>query len=99
MQRRPIQRSPEGKYSRDRIRTLVQAVHVLELDPATWEVRTLGMRGESKHFPSKVEAVEYAVRLRPESKVVVHHQAPKKVTFAQMEKTGKGASIREQVIR
>jgi len=78
----------------------VRAVHVLELGPATWEVRTLGERGDSRHFQSKVAAVEYAAHLRPGSKVVVHHRKPKKVTFAQMEEiAGKGASVREEVIR
>lgn len=85
----------EGKYSRDRVRTLVGAVHVLELGPAAWEVRTLGERGASKHFESKAAAVEYAVDLRPESKVVVHHRTPKRVTVARMENT----CVREEALR
>lgn len=95
MKLRRIKRSPEGRYPRDKVRTLLQAVHVLELGPAAWEVRTLGERGASKRFQSKTAAVEYAVDLRPESKVVVHHQAPKRVTVARMEK----ASVREEALR
>ena len=100
MQRRPVPRTPEGKYSRDRIRTLLQAVHILEHGPASWEVQTLGERGASKRFESKMAAVDYAVHLRPESKVVVHYLEPRKVTFVRMEeKAGKNPSLREQVIR
>jgi hypothetical protein len=100
MQRRSIPRIPEGKYSRDRIRTLLQAVHVLEHGPASWEVQTLGERGASKRFETKMAAVDYALHLRPDSKVVVHYRAPRKVTFARIEaKAGQNPSLREQVIR
>lgn len=100
MKMRLFKRSPEGKYSRDRIRTLLQAVHVLEHGPALWEVRTLGEKGASKRFESKTAAVEYAVHLRPDSEVIVHHQTPRKVTVARMEKSARnGASVRERVLR
>jgi hypothetical protein len=45
-------------------------------------------------------AVDYALHLRPESKVVVHYREPRKVTFARIEaKAGQNPSLREQVIR
>ncbi|HYU34702.1 MAG TPA: hypothetical protein VEW48_21345 [Thermoanaerobaculia bacterium] len=100
MKMRPIQKSTEGRFTRDKVRVLLKAVHVLELGPAQWEVRTLGERGTSKLFQSKAAAVEYAAHLRPDSKVVVHHRKPKKVTFARMTRSaGRGVSIREEAIR
>jgi len=98
MRMRPVKRSPEGRYSRDRVRTLLDAVHILEQPPEAWEVRTLGEKGASKRFKTKEQAVEYARELKPGSKIVVHHREPKKVTFARLADTG-GGRIQEQLIR
>ena len=96
---RSIKRSPTGKYSRETVRTLVQAIHVLETDPEGWEVRTLGTKGISKRFESKEPAIEYAFQLKGHGKVIVHQREPKKVTVASARRAGNRLTIRETEFR
>jgi len=96
---RSIKRSPTGKYSRETVRTLVQAIHVLETDPEGWEVRTLGTKGISKRFEAKDPAIEYAFQLKGHGKVIVHQREPKKVTVASARRAGNRLTIRETEFR
>ncbi|MBW8875975.1 MAG: hypothetical protein JF614_13495 [Acidobacteria bacterium] len=92
---RSIKRTPTGKYSRETVRTIVKAIHVLEIEPDGWEVRTLGIKGISKRFGAKGPAIEYAFQLKGHGKVIVHQREPKKVTVASARRTGSGLTIRE----
>ena len=96
---RSIKRSPPGRYSRETVRTLVKAIHVLETDPEGWEVRTLGTKGISKRFESKDPAIEYAFQLKGHGKVIVHQREPKKVTVASARRAGNRLTIRETEFR
>ena len=77
------------------MRTVIQAVHVLETAPGGWEVRTLGERGSTKRFEAKASALEYALAAKPRATVLVHQRQPKKVTVARPHKTGNRLTIRE----
>jgi len=93
---RSIKRTPTGRYSRETVRMLVRAVHVLETEPGGgWEVRTLGVKGSSKRFEAKAPAIEYAFRLKGHGKVIVHQREPKKVTVASAKRAGNRLTIRE----
>lgn len=92
---RSIKRSPAGSFSRSKVRTVIQAVHVLETTPSGWEVRTLGEKGRTKRFEAKAPALEYALAAKPHATVLVHQRQPKKVTVARARKTGDRLTIRE----
>jgi hypothetical protein len=93
---RSIKTTPTGKYSRKVVRMLVKAVHVLETEPdGEWEVRTLGVKGDSKRFEAKGPAIEYALQLKGHGKVIVHQREPKKVTVASARGAGNRLTIRE----
>jgi hypothetical protein len=96
---RSIKRTPTGKYSRETMRTLVKAVHVLETEPDGWEVRTLGVNGDSKRFEAKGPAIEYAFQLKDHGKVIVHQREPKKVTVASARRAGNRLTIKETEFR
>ena len=95
MKMRSIKRSPSGSCSRSKVRTVIQAVHVLETAPGGWEVRTLGEKGSMKRFEAKASALEYALAAKPRATVLVHQRQPKKVTVARAHKTGNRLIIRE----
>jgi hypothetical protein len=99
MKVRSIKRTPTGKYSRETVRTLVKGIHVLEAEPDGWEVRTLGTKGISKRFESKVPAIEYAFQLKGHGKVIVHQREPKKVTVASARRAGNRLTIKETELR
>ncbi|HEX4965136.1 MAG TPA: hypothetical protein VF173_30285 [Thermoanaerobaculia bacterium] len=96
---RTIKRTPTGKFSRETVRTLVKAVHVLETEPDGWEVRTLGVKGDSKRFAAKTPAIEYAFQLKGHGKVIVHQREPKKVTVASARRAGNRLTIKETEFR
>lgn len=96
---RSIKRTPTGKYSRETMRTLVKAIHVLETEPDGWEVRTLGVKGDSKRFEAKGPAIEYAFQLKGHGKVIVHQREPKKVTVASARRAGNRLTIKETEFR
>jgi|GEM_PF-3331650 len=91
--------STTGKYSRETVRTLVKAIHVLETEPEGWEVRTLGTKGISKRFEAKDPAIEYAFQVKGNGKVIIHQRAPKKVTVASVRRTGNRLTIKETEFR
>lgn len=95
MEMRSIKRSPSGSCSRSKVRTVIQAVHVLETDPDGWEVRTLGEKGSRKRFEAKAAALEYALAAKPRATVLVHQRQPKKVTVARARKIGNRLTVRE----
>ncbi len=92
---RTIKRTPTGKYSRETVRTIVRAIHVLETEPEGWEVRTLGTRGISKRFEAKGPAIEYAFQHKGAGKVIVHQREPKRVTVASARRAGNRLTIKE----
>jgi hypothetical protein len=96
---RSIKRAPTGKYSRETIRTLVRAIHVLETESDGWEVRTLGVKGDSKRFEAKGPAIEYALQIKGQGKVIVHQREPRRVTVANARRAGNRLTIKETEFR
>jgi len=72
MKRRTIKTALAGDLPRSHVREAVQAVHVRAKAPGSWEVRTLGTRGQTKRFSSREEAVSYAKQLPGAKSVVVY---------------------------
>lgn len=101
MQLRAIRRGKPGKYSRNTFRTLLRAVHVLETSPGgDWEVRTLGERGHTERFAARDQAITFALKAKDDkAKVIVHQSQPKRVTVAQLKKSGSQTTIQESELR
>jgi len=96
---RSIKRSPLGRYSRAKVRELVTAVHVLETPAGSWEVRTLGAKGQTRRFDAKVPAIEHALKLKDDARIVLHQREPKKVSLVRPAKVGGRVTFRETKLR
>lgn len=96
---RAIKRTPVGRYSRDKVRDLVTAIHVLETPVGSWEVRTLGANGKTRRFEAKGPAIEHAFKLVPEARVFVHQREPRRVLRAHPSTPGGGVGFKETKLR
>lgn len=95
LKKRSIKRTQVGRFSRDEVRGIVEAVHVLERPTGIWEVRTLGVRGKTRTFEGKVPALKHAVHIKDNVKIFVHELEPKKISLLKPVKTGGRFTFRE----
>jgi len=96
---RSIKRTPLGRYSRTKVREVVTAVHVLETPAGNWEVRTLGSNGQTRRFDAKAPALEHALKLKDDARIVLHQREPKKVSLVRPTKVGGRVTFRETKFR